>query len=53
MEVKRNISSVKPLEKALIYSIYKYGRDDENDVRKCLEELDKAKEVLPNSTLYF
>nr|KYP31396.1 hypothetical protein KK1_048318 [Cajanus cajan] len=50
LEAQRKISSGTPLEKALVNAVIDINEEEEKEIQKCLEELDKAKEISPNST---
>nr|KYP63753.1 hypothetical protein KK1_018335 [Cajanus cajan] len=49
MEAQWNFSVATPLEKALMSAVSEINDEEEKEIQKCLEELDKAKEVSPNS----
>nr|KYP32290.1 Transposon Ty3-I Gag-Pol polyprotein [Cajanus cajan] len=50
MEAHRTFLVATPLEKTLVSSVSEINEEDEKEIQKCLEELDKAKEISPNFT---
>nr|KYP35931.1 hypothetical protein KK1_042990 [Cajanus cajan] len=50
MEAQRKFSVATPLEKALVNAVSDTNEEEEKEIQKCLEELDKEKEISPNST---
>nr|KYP43575.1 hypothetical protein KK1_035002 [Cajanus cajan] len=50
MEAQREFSVAIPLEKSLVNAVSEINDKEEKEIHKCLEELDKAKEISPNST---
>ncbi|XP_020209235.1 uncharacterized protein LOC109794168, partial [Cajanus cajan] len=50
MEAQKSFSVATPLEKALVNAVSEINEEDEKEIQKCLEELDKAKEISPSST---
>nr|KYP47399.1 hypothetical protein KK1_031013 [Cajanus cajan] len=50
MEAQKTFSVATPLEKALMSAVSEINNEEEKEIQKCLEELDKAKEISPNST---
>nr|KYP46524.1 hypothetical protein KK1_031873 [Cajanus cajan] len=48
LEAQRNFSVATPLEKALMSVVSEINDEEEREIQKCLEELDKAKEVSTN-----